>query len=56
MASYICTDTYDEHGDEYLRCSECGHVDTDEGFDVLGAAPGNLFCLNCNAELSCGPQ
>ncbi len=38
--------------DEWLACSACGHADTLDGFDVLGADEDNVFCNKCTAEVS----
>lgn len=32
------------------RCPQCGNVDDLQGFDVLGADDGNLFCIKCHLE------
>lgn len=31
-------------------CEHCGFVGSTDDFDVLGADPGNLFCLECGEE------
>jgi len=36
--------------DILLQCPKCGHVEDIQGYDVLGADPGNLFCNQCNFE------
>ncbi|HYF34699.1 MAG TPA: hypothetical protein VD994_05360 [Prosthecobacter sp.] len=38
--------------DDYpkFRCPNCGHVGDLDGFDVLGADWGNLFCPDCHFE------
>jgi len=33
------------------RCPECGHADSQEQFDVLGADEGKVFCNSCHAEI-----
>jgi len=32
------------------KCEKCGHIDIDQGFDILGAEANNLFCTQCHAE------
>ena len=36
----------------HLTCMECGWTSELEGFDVLGADPGCVFCIQCHAEIS----
>ena len=33
------------------QCPQCGYVDNRDGFDVLGADEGNLFCNQCHSEI-----
>lgn len=32
---------------DLVRCPACGHTDYVQGFDVIGADRGCLFCNNC---------
>ena len=34
-----------------LTCGECGHVADFLDFDEAAACPGNVFCLDCGAEI-----
>ena len=38
--------------EELLRCYLCGHAAPLDGYDVMGADPGNLFCNDCGGEVS----
>lgn len=33
------------------QCPECEHIDSRDGYDVLGADDGKLFCNKCNSEV-----
>ena len=37
---------------EFVRCPKCGHSDDIDGFDVLGADFGCVFCNQCNTEIA----
>ena len=39
---------------EILICPKCEHADVLDGWDVLGADAGCLFCNNCNTEVYVG--
>lgn len=38
--------------DDLLQCQACQCIDTIDGFDVIGACPGSVFCNSCNTEIS----
>jgi hypothetical protein len=38
-------------GDGILRCPACGHEDDVQGYDVMGADPDCLFCIQCSQEI-----
>ena len=40
----------DENG-HFLKCGNCGFLDSYDVFDVLGACPGNVFCIECHSEI-----
>lgn len=40
--------------DPLLTCRVCGHTDDLDGFDVLGADPGCVFCNACNSQIDAG--
>jgi hypothetical protein len=35
-----------------FRCPACGHTDTPNGFDALGADEDHIFCLQCKKEFN----
>lgn len=37
---------------ELLTCPQCGHMDTMDGFDVMGACDDNVFCTQCDCEFA----
>lgn len=47
----ISTGLIDLSYGELLRCPTCEHIDTLDGFDVLGADEGCVFCTDCHQEL-----
>jgi hypothetical protein len=38
---FICNDCL-------VACPDCGHKDSIQGFDVVGADPGHVFCTQCH--------
>ena len=36
---------------EMVQCPSCGHVDDLDGFDVLFADYGCVFCTQCHEEI-----
>lgn len=43
-------DYYENELLDLIKCPECGHLDTMDGFDGLGACGGNVFCPCCHTE------
>jgi hypothetical protein len=37
-------------GVDLYRCNKCFHITHEDGYDVGGADPGNLFCNQCGHE------
>ena len=35
---------------DLIKCPDCGHVDTLDGFDIGGACSNNVFCIRCHCE------
>lgn len=40
-----------EGDSEMVKCPKCGHTDDIQGFDVLGADGGCVFCVRCHCEM-----
>ena len=45
----------DDGNDCMVRCPKCGKVETLDGFDVLGADDGCVFCTDCHQEIDMNP-
>lgn len=43
-----------EGDEEIVRCPVCGNEEEIDGYDVIGADPGCLFCNQCDTEIDCG--
>jgi hypothetical protein len=44
----------DEHMNDYddppVTCPSCGKIDDIDGFDILGADEGCIFCTDCSTQ------
>ena len=39
-----------DDGDELIECPACGEKEFLDGYDVIGADPGCIFCTACHCE------